>query len=492
MPGKILWCDAEANSHRLNNREGVIDVIQRASEAGINTLIVDVKPLSGEVLYKSQYAPRFGDVDGYTYPEDFDLLSVMVEEGHARGMKIDAGINIFCEGHRQWGRGPAYDNPDWQVISYEVDRTIDISEYGSIHVKKVDPWKSNGDPVVYTRKSGSSLKTDQNMVYLTIKEDHIDSIVDTPDTDVSIPVEGCILALLISSEIRNIKVGASVTWNSEPVFRECQDSLIPSWGIFVNPTGSAAEYEKNIIREIVSEYEIDGIVFDRMRYPNIYADFSIETRHSFESWLAKGSINWPDDIFKINDKPWLPIIPGKYYKEWLEWRASRIKAFAEEAVRIPRDIKPDMEVGIYVGSWYESYYDVGVNWGSSGYHAGYSWMTPEYNDTGYAELFDFICTGCYYPIPTREEARLKNLPEGATVQAGCELSKKAINDASCVYGSLYLRDYKTKPDDFNRAIDTVLNCSDGIMLFDLVYLYDYNWWPLINSILSKDPGTAHR
>ena len=387
-PRRLLWCDAEANCHRLSTREGVKDLVEKAQRARVETLIVDVKPLGGEVLYKSRLAPRLGAVEGRRYPESFDLLAAAIEEGKSRGIRVHAAINVFSEGHREWGRGPAYEHPEWQVTMYEGD------------------------------------------------------------------------------------------------FRSAAESRTPSYGIFVNPIGPARDYELAIIEEIVSSYEIDGIILDRMRYPNLYADFSESSRAAFEKWLGRGPIRWPDDVFTVNDPRGMQPIQGKHYKEWLEWRAWQIRDFAAEATTLARSIRPAAEVAVYVGSWYESYYDVGVNWGSKDFHGGYPWMTPTYNETGFAEMADYICTGCYYPVLTRAEARAAGRPEGATVEAACDLSRTAIRDAAPVYGSLYLRDYGGNPDSFRRAMEIVTEKTDGIMLFDLVYLEDYGWWPLIEEAFS--------
>lgn len=385
---RLLWCDAEANCHQLSTQAGVAEVVENAARANIDTLIVDVKPLIGEVLYISKYAPRLGEIDGQQYPESFDLLEAMIQEAHPKGIKVHAAINVFSEGHRQLERGPAFDHPDWQVVMYEAGG----------------------------------------------------------------------------------------------VFRSAAESEIPSWGIFVNPIGPARIYELQIIEEIVSGYDIDGITFDRMRYPNLYADFSTNSREAFEKWLGCGQIHWPDDVFLINNPPSLPPMLGKYYTEWLEWRAWQIHNFAEEAAGLVRAAKPDVKIGVYVGSWYESYFDVGVNWGSAKFHPGYSWMTPGYNKTGFAELFDYICAGCYYPVTTREEARKLGKAEGATVEAGCQLSRKAIGNAAPVYGSLYLRDYQENPEQFIKAINVALSNSDGVMLFDLVQLEEYGWWQILEGI----------
>lgn len=486
-----MWCDAEANCHRLSSRVGVADIVEKAKRASIGTLIVDVKPLVGEVLYASKHAPRLGEVDGRKFPESFDLLAAMVEEGHSRGINVHAAVNVFSEGHREWGRGPAYERPEWQMTMYEAVRTVRFSSGLSLRVEILDPWHPSDLPAIYTRKSGGMLSCDPGKRCIAISGSAVAAVTNEPGTKLAIPEDGCVLCLPDSGASRNVKAGDRVTFRSEPVFRSAAESRISSYGIFVNPIGSARDYELQIIEEIASNYDIDGIVFDRMRYPNLYADFGPASREAFEAWLGHGPIRWPDDVFAIADFPWLPPDPGRYYKEWLEWRAWQIRDFADEAVRLVRSIRPGVKSGVYVGSWYESYYDVGVNWGSSKFHAGYPWMTPEYNRTGFAELFDYICTGCYYPVPTREEARAAGRPEGATVEAACQLSCEAISGACPAYGSIYLRDYEDNPEGFRKAIETAVSNSDGVMLFDLVYLEDYGWWPIVEEEFAIQAVAPH-
>lgn len=488
VPKRLLWCDAEANAERLSSREGVTAVAEKAKRANIDALIVDVKPLGGEVLYTSRYAPRLGQVKGFRFPESFDLLEAMLEEGHSRGIEVHAAINVFSEGHREWGRGPAYEHPDWQVVMYEAVRTITLSDGSSLNVEFADPWNPTEAPAIYTRKSGRFLNAADGRCYAIIEGHIVTAVVEGSHVEIPVPALGCVLSLPLELPFET-SPGDEVEFGVEHVFRPAAQSSTPSYGIFVNPIGPARGYELKVIEEIVSGYDIDGVIFDRMRYPNLYADFSPTSRSAFEEWLGAGRIAWPDDIFAINPLPWLPPIRGRYYREWLEWRARQIADFAGEAAALVRSIKPQVKLGVYVGSWYDSYYDVGVNWGSCRFHAGYPWMTSDYHETGFAELFDYLCTGCYYRVPTRREARLAGRPEGATVEAGCQLSCQAVAGAAPVYGSIYLRDYGGNPGGFKRAVETAAANSDGVMLFDLVYLEDYGWWPIIEEMFTGETAS---
>src|SRR5687768_14875838 len=53
LEGRVLWMDGTANIGRLSTREGVANIMERCRRANVNTVVVDVKPLSGHVLYNS-------------------------------------------------------------------------------------------------------------------------------------------------------------------------------------------------------------------------------------------------------------------------------------------------------------------------------------------------------------------------------------------------------------------------------------------------------
>ena len=74
--------------------------------------------------------------------------------------------------------------------------------------------------------------------------------------------------------------------------------------VFVNPLHpDVRAYELSIVEEICRNYAVDGIVLDRMRYPNIYADFSELSRKAVEQFTDSQVTNWPEDVFVRRPAP---------------------------------------------------------------------------------------------------------------------------------------------------------------------------------------------
>jgi hypothetical protein len=399
---KMLWFDATANFERLGNYDGIVKVLNRCVDAGITDIIVDVKPISGEVLYDSEIAPKMKSWSGFTRADTFDYVNVVIKEARKRNLKVHIALNVFCEGHNYYDRGVVYwKHPEWATVLYTKDGFIPI--------------------------------TQQKQKYSAM----------------------------------------------------------------VNPTlEQVQEYELKIIEEVVKKFDIDGIVLDRVRYDGIYADFSDSSRIKFESWLGR-KINFPDDIFKIQGDS---IVRGRYFKEWIKWRALTIKKFFERARKIVKDLKPNVLFGDYAGSWYLTYYELGVNWASEKYKPNFDWATEDYNETGYAELLDFLCSGLYFYEITKEEVESKDMIDASklteagmklgknvwySVEGAGELVKKVTMNAVPVYGSLYVEQYKGEPERFKKAVKMALDKTDGVMIFDLVHIENYNLWEDLKEVLKN-------
>jgi uncharacterized lipoprotein YddW (UPF0748 family) len=497
LEGRVLWLDGSANLQRLSSREGLIAVLDHCVRAHINTVVVDVKPLSGHVLYASAVAPKLREWKGYRVPAAYDLLQAAVEEGHRRGLKIHANINVFSEGHKLVRSGPIYDKPDQQCTIFDIERTVTTprGERRTLAVGENRP-PAIDQITVYDSGYRSPRVIQPDEGYALVLSDLVSSIGDAstaPREGIRIPSDGY---LLVGSGEgskwlqQSLRTGDALSWTAIERLIPIVDAPSETVAAFANPALPAVrDYELKIVEEIASNYEIDGIVFDRMRYPSIHGDFSDFSRQKFEEFLGQKLNRFPDDIYAFDPTPNHEIIWGPYFRQWLEWRARTIRTWLEDAVKIVRQKRPAAKVGAYVGSWYTTYYSVGVNWGSEEFAPSYDWMSPTYHTTGYAGLLDWITTGCYHPIATRTQAREAGLDETYTVQAAAELSTRAVSDQAFVYAGIYALDYKGSPEAFREALHAARDHSAGVMLFDLSQIEEYGWWGVLDEEF-KQPRTA--
>ena len=499
LEGRILWMDASANLERLSTPIGVAEILERCRLANINTIVVDIKPLSGHALYSSEVVPRLEEWKDFRYPEGHDLLRVAIQEGKQRGIRVYAGVNVFCEAHKLLKAGPLYGKPERQAIVYDVRRKVTAAD-GEVWTLAVgENVGPRADEIVaYDPQfsGGKALGPDDAAV--VVQGDAITAVLDGALTDqgsLPVPSDGCLLVGRGKGArwlLDHCKVGDTPGFAAEPVLQPILEAPSEPVGAFVNPADpEAQDYALRVVDEIAERYPVDGIVLDRMRFSSLRTDFSPLSRELFEKALGRKLERFPEDIFTYSARPGQPVTPGPVYREWLEWRARVIRDWLERARDTVRRRRPGASLAAYVGSWYPSYYGVGVNWAAEDYAAGYDWMTPNYSSTGYAGRLEWITTGCYYPVATREAARVAGTSEEATVQAAAETSVRAVNEAAFVYAGLYLLDYRGRPDELRKALRAALQHSQGVMLFDLVYLEEYNWWNILTEVFPSPRRAPH-
>lgn len=400
---KLLWFDATANFERLSYKDSITYYLKKAKELGFTDVVLDLKPITGEVLYDSKFAPKMKEWNGFYRDDNFDFPAFFISEAHKLGLKIHAAINVFVAGHNFFDRGLVYQNKShWQSINY----------------------------------------TDSGFVPIT--------------------------------------------------------QLKHKYSAMTNPANPEVQnHELNVIEELVSKYpEFDGLILDRVRYDGIEADFSPLSIELFKKYLGEKEINI-DDIYRWtkNEKGKKVRIEGKYFKKWLEWRASVIYNFMKEAKARVKKVNPEILFGTYTGAWYPVYYEVGVNWASQNYDPSkeYEWATPDYKKYGYAELLEIYTTGCYFFEVTKDEVEklneemIKRNEAGMgetkdywySVEGSAEIAKKVIMNALPVLGGLYVEQYKGHPEQFERAIKMCLEKTDGLMIFDIVHIVNYGWWDVL-------------
>ncbi len=499
LEGRVLWLDGTANLGRLSTREGVAAILDRCVRANINTVVVDVKPLSGHVLYDSKIAPRLTEWRGTRNTEGYDLLRVALQEGRQRGLKIHANLNVFSEGHKLVSAGPVYGKPDEQSVIYDVERAFTTPRGERARVALgVNRPPGDGEIAVYDAAFRQPRTLERGEAFALVLSDRVEAVVAgalAPSAGVRIPRDGYLLVGKGDAArwmLGRMRVGDQLNWTSTDRLVSILDAPSETVAAFVNPANPISrDYAMSIVDELVTNYDFDGIVFDRMRYASLQSDFSDVSRQKFEEHLGQRLNRWPGDVYSFDPTPGRPLVLGPYYKQWLEWRARTIRTWLEEASRLVRRKRPTATIGTYVGSWYSSYYSVGVNWASEEFAPGYDWMTPTYPLTGYAGLLDWITTGCYHPIAGREQAKNAGLDDSYTVQAAAELSSRAIGDQAFFYAGIYAQDYKGSAEAFQEAIEAARRSSQGVMLFDLSQIEEYGWWPTVEKSFQDAKKAPH-
>ena len=136
---KIVWIEAGASSeYYFESEENIAIDCKRIKEAGFTDIVVDVRPTSGDVLFKSRVAPELRQVPragkgGHKYvprQSTFDYLEAFIDAGHKAGLKVHAGVNMMVGGWWSESAGPegmVYDHPerkDWCAVDLLADGTL--------------------------------------------------------------------------------------------------------------------------------------------------------------------------------------------------------------------------------------------------------------------------------------------------------------------------------------------------------------------------------
>jgi hypothetical protein len=486
LEGRVLWIDATANIERYNTEEKIVSLFAKIAESGFNTVVFDVKPISSEMVYPSAFAPKLTEWKGKILGE-FDPLGPASREARKNRLNFFVSMNAFADGHRLVNRGPGFNRPDEQSVIYEPTPLLRVGgEVFEIASKPDDarisvgsePIKTNPDVSTFSfpvSKFGVALTTESN----------------APKGGFFVNASGSAVERLKAV----YKPGEKVAFDSKASFvriGESQDKQIPLMTSPTNPSVRRRLFD--LAKEVVTKYDIDGIIYDdRLRYTGINGDFTELARSMFEQSVG-ARLNWPDDVYKFtynyNNGLVRGIRPGKYYESWLTWRANVLKYFAKDVRDAIRKIKPNVQLGVYAGSWFGDYQQYGNNWSAPAVEAGFWFMTPEYKRSGMAPFLDFLITGCYYPTATIYDAMTEGRGIGNTVEAAGDLSYRAAHDQTFVYAGLSLIDFKDNPEGLTRSIQAAVATTNGVMVFDLSHDIE-PMWPVFAKAFAKPKRAPH-
>lgn len=259
---------------------------------------------------------------------------------------------------------------------------------------------------------------------------------------------------------------------------------------FFNPVHEDVQtYLCNLLKDL-AKYNVDGIFLDRGRFDGFQSDYSDYTRQKFQAYLGNVTIaNYPGDILPAGATA-LPSTYPTYLTKWLEFRVKTIYDFMSKARTAVKSVNSNIKFGVYVGGWYSTYYDVGVNWASSKYNTAgyYKWATTNYKNYGYAALMDHMLIGAY-------ASPLKVTGSTEWTMAGfCSQAKdKTRGDCPIVAGGPDIGNWDTNnqatQEQENQAVvNSVKACMDvcdGYFLFDMIHLKLANQWQYAKEGIEK-------
>ncbi len=256
---------------------------------------------------------------------------------------------------------------------------------------------------------------------------------------------------------------------------------------FANPLHPDVQrYEIALIKEFLSKYSVDGLIFDKIQFSGIESDFSEYTKGLFIASLEQANDIqwWPEDVYELQkrDEEW-QIVPGRYYKEWFEFRAKSIHQFVDKLIEEVRKLDPTLPVGISAGAWYPTYHEYGLNWASETNLLEEEWAAREYYKTAVAEMLNYVVVGCYFPRVSIEESDEAGAEWWMSIEGSAMVAMEVVNSACPVYASVLVELYKDDPNKFKEALNTAISQTNGLYLYDLSYIERHKYWEEISDVL---------
>jgi len=112
------------------------------------------------------------------------------------------------------------------------------------------------------------------------------------------------------------------------------------------------ELERESMLEVAKKYEVDGLHFDYIRYPNRSHCYCDGCRKRFEAETGRTANDWPRDCHS-----------GALHDAYHDWRCRQITRLVEAVSREAREVKPGIRISAAVfGAYPDCRENVGQDW----------------------------------------------------------------------------------------------------------------------------------
>lgn len=174
-----------------------------------------------------------------------------------------------------------------------------------------------------------------------------------------------ITACVAAAHARGVQVHAwKVNWNLTTAPQSFIDSMRSAGRTQVSSSGQDEDWlcpshpenlalERDSMMEVVTNYNVDGIHFDYIRYPDSDHCYCSGCHLRFETDSGLSVTNWPAHVLGA----------GSLRTSFLNWRRERITRLVQAVHAAVKAVKPQVKVSAAVFSDYPSAYDgVGQDW----------------------------------------------------------------------------------------------------------------------------------
>ena len=477
----IIWFQPGANAQWLRTPEGVARMMAKCRRAGIKIVVFDIEQ-RGYFTYPSRYGPHISEIKQWGYPPGYDLIKLGLREAHRRGLKLY--IN------RAYGNPELH--PEWRFEHYQLCDFAYAPDGWPLLITRSNGRRGINELVIYHPNFGKTTGTDDNGTEVVVVGDRVQEVRVQGNSP--IPPDGFVLSgsgYVGRMLTEHYQAGGQVRIVSSPWI--VRSDLVAGEDDMCNPFLPAnKERCFRVMREALKRYPVDGIMMDFVRYLGYDTDFGDFSRASFEDFLGKRAEHWPEDILTWQRVERKQVMrPGPLFREWSMWRAMAVKQYFEDHRRLVHSLRPGLPYADYVGAWYPTYNEVGVNWASDRYYPRYDWVLPGYSMTGYAGDLSFLCVGLYYKHVTIAEAAADGSGPVWSIEGGADLAREVVKGATPVIGTLYVLLHKGNPEQFRQAVLMARRKTDGAGIFDASYIESYGWWELLREAL-REPLSVER
>lgn len=94
---------------------------------------------------------------------------------------------------------------------------------------------------------------------------------------------------------------------------------------------------KALIQEVITKYDVDGIMLDYCRYDNTDGPYTQTAKAKIEEYLNATITNWPGEF----------ALGQPRYAEFMDLRVRIMDDFVRDLVTWAREVKPNIEIGAY-------------------------------------------------------------------------------------------------------------------------------------------------